>query len=497
MNEFGKILGFWLVNGTNLREVEEQLRGIERRYQQHGFEGPFILTVDNSLQTKSFFVGSNNNKKKPVFPSLVSKQQNHLDEPDGSPIAIGDLDGYHDKNGGSSNIVGCSTVGGGSDPINAAALLSTQQQLSSVEIIQKQLALPSRPLQPSNMATAQTTAGTIAQKVKEQGNVLFVDLEWTCSSNKGPGVIGIGLCDGTVYLFHIPILGGIPSGIKTLLEEPTLTKVGNQFHNDIQKLREVNIEVKNHVELGKMAKQRGIFNRGNSSLSSQVEALLDCALPKDNKVHCSPWNQKVDLMEKQVEYVALDIYATRSVYLLLAALAWINPFVTPNPTQDELLPGVKVLVYARNCSQLVACAQVLSETPDNAFDQLMENKMVQIRICHSDIIAPIARPFVTTNGDTLGSLFQMFSSEPAPHVDIPQQWQCLRIMSEAQGENNSIAVCTEFITVTIEAGGAFSSEISNPSDDERYLAEMERIKNDIVHIFLCFQKVISSKHCCY
>ena len=193
-----------------------------------------------------------------------------MDEPDGSPIAIGDLDGYHDKNGGSSSIVGCGTVGGGSDPINAAALLSTQQQLSSVEIIQKQLALTSRLLQPSTMATAQTTAGTIAQKVKEQGNVLFVDLEWTRSSNKGPGVIGISLCDGTVYLFHIPILGGIPSGIKTLLEEPTVTKVGNRFHNDIQKLREVNIEVKNHVELGKMVKQRGIFNRGNSSLSSQL-----------------------------------------------------------------------------------------------------------------------------------------------------------------------------------------------------------------------------------
>ena len=172
------------------------------------------------------------------------------------------------------------------------------------------------------MATAQTTAGTIAQKVKEQGNVLIVDLEWTRSSNKGPGVIGISLCNGTVYLFHIPILGGIPSGIKTLLEEPTVTKVGNQFHNDIRKLREVNIEVKNHVKLGKMAKQQGIFNHRNSSLSSQVEALLDCTLQRMTKftVHHGR-NQKVELMEKKVEYAALDIYATRSVYLSLAAMA--------------------------------------------------------------------------------------------------------------------------------------------------------------------------------
>ena len=67
MNEFGKILHFWLVNGTNLREVEEQLRGIKWHYRQHGFEGLFILTVDNSLQTKSFFAVSNNTKRSLSF----------------------------------------------------------------------------------------------------------------------------------------------------------------------------------------------------------------------------------------------------------------------------------------------------------------------------------------------------------------------------------------------------------------------------------------------
>lgn len=122
-----------------------------------------------------------------------------------------------------------------------------------------------------------------------------------------------------VYLFHVPILGGIPSGIKTLLEEPTIIeKVGNRFHNDIKKLKEVGIEVKNHVELGKMAKERAFFSYSNSSLDAQVEVLLGCKLMKENSTRCSAWNTKVALTAKQVEYVALDIYATRSVYLTLA-----------------------------------------------------------------------------------------------------------------------------------------------------------------------------------
>jgi hypothetical protein len=38
------------------------------------------------------------------------------------------------------------------------------------------------------------------------------------------------------------------------MEEPTIQKVDNQFHCDINKFKEVNMILSNTVELGKMAK---------------------------------------------------------------------------------------------------------------------------------------------------------------------------------------------------------------------------------------------------
>ena len=217
---------------------------------------------------------------------------------------------------------------------DSATLLSLESlvpSLSSLEIVQKQLTLLSSLIEPQTMATAQMTDGTITRKVKEQGNVLFVDLEWTLCTEEGLGTVRIGLSDGSVYLFHIPTLGGIPCGVKTLMEEPTIKKVGNRFHNDVRKCKEANVKLQNPVELRKMARQHGIFSQADSGLESQVPKLLDCMLPKDKAICCSMWNKKNKLTKKQVEYAALDVYATRSLYLTLVAMPWVYPFETPSP----------------------------------------------------------------------------------------------------------------------------------------------------------------------
>jgi hypothetical protein len=233
MNEFGKIVGFWFVNSTNMKELEDRLRDLERRYRQHNFQGPYMLTVDDCCSMRGFFAGTNNAQKKPVFPTLVNNA----------------------RNGGATTSTRISQPAENCQETPAAASSDDEPLMASIEVVQKHLILPFPPVQPLTMATAQTTAGTIARKVKEQGNVLFVDLEWTRNTKDGPGTVGIGLADGSVYLFHIPTLGGIPKGVTTLMEEESIKKVGNRFHNDIRKFREVCVEVKNTVELGRMAKE--------------------------------------------------------------------------------------------------------------------------------------------------------------------------------------------------------------------------------------------------
>jgi hypothetical protein len=164
------------------------------------------------------------------------------------------------------------------------------------------------------------------------------------------------------------------------MEELTIQKVGNRFHCDIKKFKEVNIDVSNAVELGKMAKVRGIFNRGDSSLGSQSLKLLDVTVPKEDKTRCSGWNSKKELTAVQIEYAVADVYATRSVFLALDAMPWIDPFKTADPKREELQQGTDVLIYAKKCSQLAAHGTVSLEMPNDAFDQLRERKMVLVRI---------------------------------------------------------------------------------------------------------------------
>jgi hypothetical protein len=70
MNEFGKILGWWFVNGTTLREVESSLRGINRRYMLHGFQGPLAFTTDRCCDERETIAGNNNAEQKPIFASF-------------------------------------------------------------------------------------------------------------------------------------------------------------------------------------------------------------------------------------------------------------------------------------------------------------------------------------------------------------------------------------------------------------------------------------------
>jgi hypothetical protein len=57
MNEFGKVLLFWLVTGTPMLEVEDLLRGQNRGYKLHGFKGPIMFTTDRCCQERSCYEG--------------------------------------------------------------------------------------------------------------------------------------------------------------------------------------------------------------------------------------------------------------------------------------------------------------------------------------------------------------------------------------------------------------------------------------------------------
>ena len=75
MNEFGKVLLWRLVAGTTMHEIEDSLRALNRRYKLHGFKGPIVFSTDRCCQERSFYEGSNNTEKKPIFHSFVPESE--------------------------------------------------------------------------------------------------------------------------------------------------------------------------------------------------------------------------------------------------------------------------------------------------------------------------------------------------------------------------------------------------------------------------------------
>jgi len=54
MNGYGQVVGFWFTHSTNLKELEDVLRGVAHRFKVHGIKGPLLLYTDRCCDERSF-----------------------------------------------------------------------------------------------------------------------------------------------------------------------------------------------------------------------------------------------------------------------------------------------------------------------------------------------------------------------------------------------------------------------------------------------------------
>ena len=102
------------------------------------------------------------------------------------------------------------------------------------------------------------------------------------------------------------------TGIKTILSDPDLKKVGVALRDDFIKLRELeNFTEDGVIDIAHMAQKAGIVNTGLRSLSA---ILLGQRISKS--VQVSNWAKK-ELTPAQVTYAATDAWVSREIYLKL------------------------------------------------------------------------------------------------------------------------------------------------------------------------------------
>ncbi|XP_068259879.1 bifunctional 3'-5' exonuclease/ATP-dependent helicase WRN isoform X2 [Nyctibius grandis] len=156
----------------------------------------------------------------------------------------------------------------------------------------------------------------IRQSLSDGAAVGF-DIEWPPSYTKGKmakiAVIQVCVTEEKCYLFHISSMSGFPKGLKRLLEDETIKKVGVGIEGDQWKLMsDFEIKLKSFVELADVANEK-LKCKEIWSLNGLVKHLFGKQLLKDKAVRCSNW-EEFPLNEEQKLYAATDAYAGYIIY---------------------------------------------------------------------------------------------------------------------------------------------------------------------------------------
>ncbi|XP_031966469.1 Werner syndrome ATP-dependent helicase isoform X2 [Corvus moneduloides] len=156
----------------------------------------------------------------------------------------------------------------------------------------------------------------IRQSLSDGAAVGF-DIEWPPSYTKGKmaktAVIQMCVTEDKCYLFHVSSMAGFPKGLKRLLEDETIKKVGVGIEGDQWKLMsDFEIKLKSFVDLADVANEK-LKCKEMWSLNGLVKHLFGRQLLKDQSVRCSNW-EEFPLNEEQKLYAATDAYAGYIIY---------------------------------------------------------------------------------------------------------------------------------------------------------------------------------------
>ncbi|NWI64597.1 WRN helicase, partial [Todus mexicanus] len=176
------------------------------------------------------------------------------------------------------------------------------------------------------------------------GAAVGFDIEWPPSYTKGKmakiAVIQLCVTEEKCYLFHISSMAGFPKGLKRLLEDETIKKVGVGIEGDQWKLMsDFEIKLKSFVELADVANEK-LKCKEIWSLNGLVKHLFGKQLWKDKSVRCSNW-EEFPLNEQQKLYAATDAYAGFIIYQKLKNMSNSDRKFFSVRRDDLLSEGVK------------------------------------------------------------------------------------------------------------------------------------------------------------
>uniref|UniRef100_A0A8B9IVG9 DNA 3'-5' helicase n=1 Tax=Amazona collaria TaxID=241587 RepID=A0A8B9IVG9_9PSIT len=191
------------------------------------------------------------------------------------------------------------------------------------------------------------------------GAAVGFDIEWPPSYTKGKiakiAVIQICVSEEKCYLFHISSMSGFPKGLKRLLEDETIKKVGVGVEGDQWKLMsDFEIKLKSFVELADVANEK-LRCKEVWSLNGLVKHLFGKQLLKDKSVRCSNWKE-FPLNEEQKLYAATDAYLLDLNCCEITLMALLT---------DDMCVKERLTSLAAEIIELASCIPDSSGQPEN------------------------------------------------------------------------------------------------------------------------------------
>ena len=133
----------------------------------------------------------------------------------------------------------------------------------------------------------------------------------------------------------------MPSALQSFLQNPQILKAGRNVSQDLKRLqKECNSQIQfvGAVELAKLAKARDVISDACAGLADICAAVLHAHLDKSTPLRVRlDWDNDV-LSPEQLQYAALDAWASLQIYHQLAQVA------LPEMITDSALPGTPVSV---------------------------------------------------------------------------------------------------------------------------------------------------------
>ncbi|XP_043368983.1 Werner syndrome ATP-dependent helicase isoform X7 [Dermochelys coriacea] len=285
------------------------------------------------------------------------------------------------------------------------------------------------------------------------GDVIGFDIEWPPSYTKGKigkvALIQICVSEKKCYLFHISSMSGFPKGLKRLLEDEDVKKVGVGIEGDQWKLMsDFEIKLKSFVELADVANEK-LKCKEIWSLNGLVKHLFSKQLLKDKCVRCGNW-EEFPLSEEQKLYAATDAYAGFLIYQKLENMNNCGQRLCSIKNDGEMLLNEVKKQLSSLAEEMVELANGLPST----FGQL-KNMQRAVEI-------------LTDVSENIGALRNVLLGEPNPQAELGSSCVAAPTKSEVVS-----TVVEEVKAETPEFPTRLQDDINNDIDGDMLLCVSE------------------------